>query len=122
MRRSVGLLLMVVMVMTAACATVPPPPPAVNVSGIWVGTWRVFEGDQGGGDLRGTFLQEGAAVKGEFLVTGRVMNTTFVSGSMSGNQITLSVPAPGTLVVEGDRMTGTINGVAATQVILRRQQ
>jgi len=120
MRTLVGLLIGGMVVMTA-CSTAPPAPPRVNVSGNWAGTWWAFDGEGGSGDLRGTFLQDGSRVNGQFEVIGRVVNTTFVSGDVSGNEIRLSTPAPGTLVVSGNEMTGTVSGVAATRITLRKQ-
>jgi len=110
------------MLAVGACAmTVPPAPPAVNVSGNWAGTWWAFEGQGGSGTLRGVFVQDGPKVSGQFEVLGPAVNTTFVSGHVTGSALRLDTPANGTLMVNGGEMTGTIDGVAVTRVILRRQ-
>jgi len=123
MRMPLALLIGGLVLAASACSTAPPgpAPPAVNVSGNWAGTWWAFEGEGGSGILRGMFLQEGPRVSGQFEVIGRQVNTTFVSGHVTGNEVRLTTPARGTLVVTGTEMTGTVDGVAVTRVTLRRQ-
>jgi len=122
MRTPLALLIGGITLAVVACSmTVPPSPPAVNVSGNWVGSWWAFEGEGGSGGLRGVFVQDGDKVSGQFEVIGRVVNSTFVSGHVTGSQVRLDTPANGTLMVNGGEMTGTIDGVAVTRVMLRRQ-
>jgi hypothetical protein len=122
MRSLLGLLTGGLMVAVSACATTPsPPPPSVDVSGTWVGTWSAFEGPGGGGDLRGTFLQDWSTLHGEFDIRNPKLNRTYVSGRVSGNEITLLAPEKGSLVVNGDEMTGTFQGIVRGRIQLRRE-
>jgi len=126
MRRVALLLISFAVLLASACATAPPAPPApptpaVNVTGNWAGTWWIFDGEGGSGRLSGTLFQEGAVVNGEFTVSGRVVNTTFVAGNVYGNELRLSTPAPGRLIVNGDEMTGVVYGLAQSRLTLRRQ-
>jgi hypothetical protein len=122
MRVLLGLLTAGVMVALSACATRPAPPaPSVDVSGTWVGKWSAFQGTGGSGDLKGTFLQDWATVHGEFLISNPRVNRTYVSGMVLGNEIKLFAPEEGSLVVNGDEMTGTIQGIVRGQIYLRRE-
>ena len=126
MRRLASFLIALMTVAAFGCATTPGPPPppqfTVNVSGNWLGTWWAFDGEGGSGDIRGRFLQDGTTVNGEFVVTGRVnVNTTFVSGVVSGNQVILSTPSPGNLVVNGAEMSGVVSGLTPVKITLRKQ-
>lgn len=122
MRALIGVLIGGLMVAVSACATTPPPPPpSVDVSGTWVGSWSAFEGAGGTGDLKGIFRQDGATLYGNFEVSNPTVNRTYVSGMVTGNEVRLFAPSQGSLVVIGDEMTGTIQGIVSTQVKLRRQ-
>ena len=122
MRALIGVLIAGLMVAVSACATTPPPPPpSVDVSGTWVGSWLAFEGAGGRGDLKGVFRQDGATLYGNFEVSNPTTNRTYVSGMVTGNEVRLFAPSQGSLVVIGDEMTGTIQGIVSTQVRLRRQ-
>ena len=122
MRARFCALLAVAVVAVSGCATAPPAPPSVNVSGNWVGTWQYDNVQMGSGDLRGSFQQNGAQLSGNFNVTGPVINrVAIVSGAVSGNDILLSEPSSGRLTVNGDVMTGTINGLNVAKVTLRKQ-
>lgn len=124
MRTLASLLIAGMMVLTYGCAaTLPkaPRPASVNVSGNWVGTWWAYDGEGGSGELRGTLLQDGTVVNGQFVVSGRVVNTTFVAGTVSGSELLLSTPAPGSLLVNGDEMTGVVNGLTPSRITLRKQ-
>jgi hypothetical protein len=117
-----GLLTGGVMVALSACATMPPlPPPSVDVSGDWVGTWLAFQGRGGSGDMKGTFLQDGTTLHGEFEIRNPKVNRTYVSGMVTGNEIKLFAPEEGSLVVNGDEMTGTFAGIVRGQIHLRRE-
>ena len=122
MRTVLGLLIGGVMVAVSACATVPPPPPpSVDVSGTWAGTWWAFEGSGGSGDMKGIFRQDGATLYGNFEISRPTVNSTYVSGTVTGNEVRLFAPSQGTLVVSGDEMTGTVQGIVSARVTLRRQ-
>ena len=121
-----GLLIGGVMLAVSACATAPPPlPPSIDVSGTWAGKWSAFEGAGGSGDLKGIFRQDGATLYGNFEVSNPAVsptiNRTYVSGTVTGNEITLFAPAEGRLVVNGDDMTGTVLGIVRGRIELRRQ-
>lgn len=122
MRTALGLLLGSVLIAAAACATGPAAPPSVNVTGQWVGKWAYETPGLGSGDIRGSFRQDGAKVSGNFNVTGPVQtHVATVTGTVSGNEIKLSMPASGYLTVTGSEMTGLINGLNVAKVTLRKQ-
>ena len=124
MRVVIGWLIAGVMIAATACATTPAPAPeptSVNVSGTWVGVWWAFEGEGGAGELRGIFRQDGTNLYGNFEIKGRKVNRTFVSGVVTGNEVHLGAPAQGLLVVNGDEMTGTVQGIVEAQITLHRQ-
>jgi hypothetical protein len=122
MRMPLGLLLGSVLIAAAGCATGPAAPPSVNVTGQWVGSWAYENVSLGSGDIRGTFQQDGAKVTGNFNITGPVVNNVaIVSGTVSGNEIKLSLPASGYLTVTGNQMTGLVNGMNVAKLTLRKQ-
>lgn len=122
MRMPLGLLLGSMLIAGAACATGPAAPPSVNVTGQWVGTWAYENPSVGAGDIRGSFQQDGAKLSGNFNVTGPVVNRVAnVTGTVSGNEIKLSMPASGYLTVTGNEMSGAINGLNVAKVKLRKQ-
>ncbi len=122
MRTWLGLLIGGVMVAVSACASVPPPaPPGVDVSGTWVGTWWAFEGSGGSGDIRGVFRQDGATLYGNFEVSRPTVSRTYVSGTVTGNVVHLFAPSQATLVVSGDEMSGTVQGIVSSRITLRKQ-
>lgn len=122
MRMPLGLLLGSVLIAGAACATGPAAPPSVNVTGSWVGTWAYENPSLGTGDIRGTFQQNGAKLSGNFNITGPVVNNVaIVTGTVSGNEIKLSMPASGYLTVTGNQMTGLVNGINVAKLTLRKQ-
>ena len=122
MRGVTGWLIAGLMLGATACSTpTAPPPPSVDVSGTWAGVWWAFEGEGGGGELRGVFRQDGATLYGNFEAKGRTINRTFVSGTVVGNEVRLGAPAQGVLVVNGDEMKGTVQGIVAAQITLHRQ-
>ena len=122
--RSLLLIAGVMMLGLACAAPPPPPPPGVDVSGSWVGRWEAFERSAGGGGIRGEFRQDGATVYGNFEIQTQGPNPisrTYVSGVVRANQIQLLAPNEGLLVVDGNEMSGTIRGIMAARVKLRRQ-
>jgi len=119
------LLIAGVMMLGVACATAPPPPPpSVDVSGTWEGNWEAFESSAGGGGIRGVFRQDGATVYGNFEIQNQgpsPISRTYVSGVVRGNEMQLLAPTEGLLVVDGNEMSGTIQGIMAARIKLRRQ-
>ncbi|HEY7518030.1 MAG TPA: hypothetical protein VIE36_07025 [Methylomirabilota bacterium] len=122
MRTMGAMFLIAVAAVLTACASAQLAPPAVNVSGNWAGTWSYESVQMGSGDLRGTFEQNGQNVSGTFNVTGPVLNrVAIISGAVSGNEILLGRPSSGRLTVEGNKITGTINGLNVAKVSLTKQ-
>jgi len=125
MRALSGILIGVVMVAISACASVPPPaPPSVDVSGTWEGTWTAFEGPSGAGDVRGVFRQDGATLYGNFELRDQnnpAIRRTYVSGVVTGSEVRLFAPNEGNLIVNGDEMAGSVQGIVRAQVRLRKQ-
>ena len=119
-------LIAAVMMLGVACATAPPPPPppSVDVSGTWEGNWEALERSAGGGGIRGVFRQDGATLYGNFEIQTQGPNPisrTYVSGVVRANQVQLLAPNEGLLVVDGNEMSGSIQGIMAARVKLRRQ-
>jgi len=122
MRNAHRLLLALTMVGVSACATTPSAPPSVNVTGPWAGDWQYDNPSVGAGTVRGTFKQDGSNLTGNFDVTGPVVNRTAnVIGTVSGNIITLSQPASGSLTVNGNEISGWIQGLNSAKVVLKKQ-
>jgi hypothetical protein len=113
----------------AACASsgsssTSAAPPATNVTGTWSGTY-VFEPSSAGNGLATLVLsQDGSNVKGNLAVQGphRFAPAT-INGVMSGNDIRVTGPdLTGWMKVNGNQMTGLINGVLPVRVTLTKQQ
>ena len=120
MRALLSLLTGGLMVAVSACAPMPSlPPPTVDVSGTWVGKWSALQ-ESGGGDLRGTFLQDRANLHGQFEIYNPNLKRTYVSGRVSGNEIQLFAPEEGSLVVSGNEISGTFQGIRG-RIELRRE-
>jgi len=123
MRTIFGFLLVSVMIVASGCATAPAAPPSVNVTGNWVGKWQYQNQSNGSGDVRGAFQQDGAKLTGNFNVTGPVVNNVAnITGLVSGNEIQLRMPSSGRLTVNGNEITGYINGLNVANPTLRKQQ
>ena len=121
-RAALGAMLATLLVAAAACSTMQLAPPTVDVTGNWLGTWQYDNIQSGNGDLRGTLQQSGQNLTGRFTVTGPVLNhVANVTGAVSGNDIVLTQPASGRLTVNGNQMTGYINGLSPARVTLRKQ-
>ena len=120
MRALLSLLIGGLVVAVSACAPIPSlPPPTVDVSGTWVGKWSSLQ-ESGSGDLRGTFLQDRADLHGQFEIHNPNLKRTYVSGRVSGNEIKLFAPEEGSLVVTGNEMSGTYQGIKG-RIELRRE-
>jgi hypothetical protein len=123
MRTILGLLLVSVMIAVAGCASSgPAAPPSVDVTGTWVGTWAYENVSIGQGQVRADLKQSGSVVSGTWEVTGPVVNKTAnVTGQVSGNTVRVEMPASGYMTVNGNQMTGKINGMNVANVTLRKQ-
>jgi len=130
MRALFGRILIVsVMLAGVGCATspgaAPTAAPTVNVTGRWAGTWSFQNPSLGAGSLSGSFQQDGSRISGTFTIVGggnAVRNpSAMLVGFVSGNQITLSQPSSGTLTVNGDVISGVVNGLDTATLTLRRQ-
>jgi hypothetical protein len=123
MRPFLAILLASAVIVGAGCATTPAAPPSVNVTGNWSGTWSYENPLNGTGTLMGSFKQDGANLAGNFNVTGPVVThaANNVVGTVAGNEIKLSLPSSGTLTVNGNEITGWINGLNPAKVTLRKQ-
>ena len=114
-------MLVVLVVAVAGCATAMTPP-TVNVTGNWVGKWQYENVQQGSGDVRGTFQQNGDKLTGQFNITGPVINhTANVDGAVSGSEIILTQPATGRLSVNGNQISGNVNGLVPAKLTLTKQ-
>jgi membrane protein DedA with SNARE-associated domain len=123
MRTAIGVLLASVMLVASACATTPAAPPSVNVTGKWAGTWTYENPSLGYGILIGSFQQDGSKLNGNFDVTGPVINhaANNIIGSVSGDTIRLSEPTTGDLTVNGNEITGWMNGLNPVKLTLKKQ-
>ena len=112
----------------AACASsgsssMSAAPPASNVTGTWSGTY-VFEPSSAGNGLATLVLsQDGSNVKGNLSVQGpHRLAPSVINGVMSGNDIRVTGPdLTGWMKVNGNQMTGLINGVLPVRVTLTKQ-
>jgi hypothetical protein len=122
-RTANGLLLLGVMLVVSACASTPAATPALNVTGTWTGTWKFEDPTPGGGDITMVFEQQGDEVSASYDISGpAIKRTNRMYGSVYGNDIKLLMPATGMLTVNGDQITGVINGLSApARVTLKRQ-
>jgi len=112
----------------AACASsgsssMSTAPPASNVTGTWSGTY-VFEPSSAGNGLATLQLtQDGPNVKGNLNVQGpHRFAPAVINGVMSGNDIRVTGPdLTGWMKVNGNQMTGLINGILPVRVTLTKQ-
>ena len=126
MRHAMTLLVVVLASMVGACVSDAPAPalapPSVDVRGIWKGSW-VFDNNNSRGDVTLELAQQGPDLSGNATVTDRTgTKNTYFTGTVTGNTIILKPPyASGTLTVNGDDMTGTVEGIMPANVVLHRQ-
>jgi ABC-type glycerol-3-phosphate transport system substrate-binding protein len=113
----------------AACAssgtsTKSSAPPASNVTGRWTGTYVFQPSSAGNGLATVNFTQNGNKVQGNLDVQGpHQYQAAVINGIMSGNDIQIIGPdITGWMKVNGNEMTGLINGVLPAQVALRKVQ
>jgi len=125
MKIPVGLIVALLLA-CAGCAGGGPAtastPPTVDVTGYWVGTWV---GSIGSGAIYMTLKQTGPQYTGELRVTGSGTDPSgFTQGTVSGNELRIVQPSSlsGSLTVQGDRMSGDVQGMISAKVTLQRQR
>jgi hypothetical protein len=121
--------IMIVLAVLAAagCAGFGPATvaPTVDVSGRWAGTWVATNPALGSGQIEMTLKQAGSNYSGNLLVTGAPTDPTGpTQGIVSGNEVRVERPTnlTGSLAVQGDKMSGILQGVIAANVNLTRQK
>ena len=124
MGRIAWLLLGAAVVITSGCASgTPAAPPSVDVTGNWVGTWMYEPSSVGSGTVQLALKQSGSAVTGQMDIQGARATAGPVTGTVSGNVVTLShSQGSGSGAVTGDMMTGTATGILAGRFTLTRQK
>jgi hypothetical protein len=127
MRRVAWLVAGIAMLGLAACASgggsMQQVAPTVDITGKWQGNWVARQQSQGGGQIQMDVKQTGAKYTGNILVTGAPNDPSgLTEGFVSGNRVEISVPAgaTGSLVVNGDEMSGLIAGMDGAKVTLKR--
>jgi hypothetical protein len=111
----------------AACASSgaqsTSAPPASNVTGRWAGTYVFEPSSAGNGQATVDWTQDGSKLKGNLAIQGpHRFNPVVINGIMSGNDIQITGPdATGWMKVNGNQMTGLINGVLPARVTLTKQ-
>ena len=101
--------------------------PTVDVTGKWAGT---FTGSTSGigvaqGTIVLTLMQTGSQVTGNLVVTGHPWDPSGpFQGTVSGNMLRIVQPSKltGTLTVQGDGMSGDVEGGISDRVHLQRQK
>lgn len=110
----------------SACSTAPSTkaaaPPATNITGSWTGTYVFEPSSAGSGRLTINWTQSGSEVKGTLAIEGPHRGRAgMVNGIMSGNDIQITGPdASGWMKVNGNEMSGLINGILPARVTLRK--
>ena len=126
MARKRWLLIGAAVLMIAGCASgsgAPTTPPSVNVTGKWAGSWQFTPIAAGSGQITMDLVQTGADVTGGVHVSGPAVNQPVtMQGTVVGNEIRLSGRISGTFMVNGDQMTGTVNGLLPATATLTRQK
>jgi len=123
---SMMMLGLVMLVVTGCAGGVGPATvaPTVDVTGKWAGTWVLTNtwavlgtqiGGVGSGSIQMTLTQTGSEYTGNLLVLGWERGVVYdpsgpTQGIVSGNQVRVMQPSDmtGTLTVQGDSMTGTM--------------
>ena len=130
MRRLLSWTLLAGLVFTlGACAssgssTMAGAPPASNVTGRWAGNWVFEPSSAGNGQVALNITQDGSQVKGtvESVSGPHRGRAGFFNGTMSGNDIKITGPdVTGWMKVNGNEMTGEINGILPARLTLKKQ-
>ncbi len=120
------LFLALVVLSTAACGGTmesSSAPPTVDVTGSWAGQWGYTNASLGGGQINMTVTQTGSKVSGNMTVTGTPVDRNGpVSGLVSGNELRVLYPTSitGRLVVQGDTMSGQIDGMNPANMTMKK--
>ena len=99
--------------------------PTVDITGRWVGTWVATTQVLGSGRVEMTVTQTASQYSGNLHVTGTpTVLTGPTNGIVSGNEVRVMRPTnfTGRLTVQGDTMTGNLQGVVDANVTLTRQK
>lgn len=114
---------LVVLGITACASMSGGPAPTVDVTGRWSGQWAYTQATLGGGQISMNLKQTGAKVEGDMNVSGTpVPRTGPVSAVVEGNQLRVTYPSSitGSLTVQGDTMSGQIDGLNPATANLKR--
>ena len=128
MKALAGILVGLVMLAVGGCAGgvgQPAMAPTVDVTGKWVGSWTATNASLGGGSIEMTLKQNGSEYTGNLLITGTLTDPSgFTQGVVSGNEVRILQPTSitGRLTVQGDRMSGGLQGMVAGNATLTRQK
>jgi len=128
MRTSAVVMIGLVMLAVAGCASSAgqaTAPPTVDVTGKWSGTWTATQATLGSGSIQMTLKQTGSQADGNLLITGTLTDPSgYTQGVVSGNELRILQPTSvtGRLTVQGDTMSGELQGQVAARVTLQRQK
>ena len=128
MRTSAVVMIGLVMLAVAGCASSASQataPPTVDVTGKWSGTWAATNASLGSGSIQMTLKQSGSQYTGNLLITGTLTDPSgYTQGVVSGNELRILQPTSvtGRLTVQGDTMSGELQGMVAARVTLQRQK
>src|SRR5262245_33104557 len=121
------LFLGLVVLSMAACASTmestPSAPPTVDITGSWAGQWGYTNASLGGGQISMTVTQTGPKVSGNMQVTGTPVDRNGpISGLVSGNELRVLYPTSitGRLTVQGDTMSGQIDGMNPANLTMKK--
>jgi hypothetical protein len=92
-----------------------------DVSGQWVGTYVYQDQTRGAGTAVASFQQNGEKLSGDLTMYNPGGRVYTVVGFVSGNEIKLSQPTLGTLKVEGNQITGVLDGWDNARITLQRK-
>ena len=118
----IGLLFLLI----TGCATAPagpPKPPAVDVTGVWEGSWF---GSYGRGEISLTLQQTGAKVEGEMRLSAGPpeLRSARVDGAVAGSDFNFTSEGSfrAYLTVKGNEMSGPFTYQYSNQMTLRRKK
>lgn|SRR5262245_47374349 len=113
----------------AGCASssmeAPGAAPTVDVTGSWGGQWAYTNASLGGGIIDLSLKQDGAKVSGNATITGTAVDRNGpVSGLVSGNELRILYPTSvtGRLKVQGDTISGQLDGLNPANVTLTKKK
>ena len=104
-----------------ACATTPLAPPTVDITGSWAGQWGYTNPSLGNGQFQMAVKQTGADVSGNMTLTGTPIDRNgALSALVTGNEVRIQYPSgiTGRLTVQGDTMSGVIDGMNPANITL----